>query len=167
MDNEFIKPNTNEDSNTHNYYGGGVPDTGNYAPQTPYGNQPYPSPAYQQPGFPAQHSNPYAAQHGYPANYGAVPQPTPTNKNALISLITALVCMFFLNAVPVLGTAGSIVGVVFGHKALNETPDAPGSGRGMALAGIIIGYVSVVSSIAILGLYALVFLGAIASASGY
>lgn len=152
MTNEYPKPDNDD---TPNYYGG-VPT--NSAPQPPandpYGS-PYANPVQQQPYNPAgqypaaqQLNNPYAPQNPYQQapNYGYAPAPSPTNKNALISLIVSLATLFILNGIPLVGTVASIVGIVFGHKGLRETADVPNSGHGMALAGTICGYVALAGS---------------------
>lgn len=153
MTDEFTNP---ENDNTPNYYDGGVPN--NMTPpqptHDPYGN------AYAQSSSPQQTYNPagqypapqfntqYGNQNPYQqmSNYGGVPQ-TQTNKNAIISLIVSLATFFIFCGIPIVGTAGAIVGIVFGHKALKETSNTPNSGNGVALAGVICGYVALVASI--------------------
>lgn len=174
MTNEYPKPDNDD---TPNYYGGGVPN--NPAPQPPahdpYSN-PYAQPA-QQPynpptSYPApqQFNHPYGNQNPYqqPVAYGMAPTPAPTNKNALISLITSLVTLFILCGIPVLGTITAIVGIVFGHKALKETTNEPNSGRGMALAGTICGYAALVVSLLVGAFIVLmVFAAALSETSSY
>lgn len=173
MTNEYPKQ---ENDSTPNYYGGGMPN--NPAPQPPahgpYGD-PYANPVNPQTYNPAvqypthnQFNNPYGNQNPYqqPVAYGMPPAPTPTNKNALISLITSLATLFILCGVPIVGTIAAIVGIVFGHKALKETTNEPNSGRGMALTGVICGYVALVASLIIGALMILIIVGAALTESG-
>lgn len=83
-----------------------------------YGQQPavYPQPVYQQPAY------------GYPAA-------PPTNTLAVVSLVASLATL-------VLGVT-AIVGVITGHMALGQIKRTGEGGRGMAVAGLIIGYVFV------------------------
>jgi hypothetical protein len=80
-------------------------------PQPPYGQQPYGQP---QPGQPAA---------PYPYAYAAPPR---TNVLAIVSLVSAFVV--------------SIVAVITGHIALSQIRRTGEAGRGMALAGLILGY---------------------------
>lgn len=168
MTNEYPKPDNDD---TPNYYGGGLPN--NPAPQAP-AHDPYANPVQPQPynpvaQYPAaqQFNNPYTPQTPYQQspNYGFAPAPAPTNKNALISLVTSLVTLFILNGFPVVGTIASIVGIVFGHKALKETADVPNSGHGMALAGVICGYVALAGSFIVGGFIILLIIAAMSGSS--
>lgn len=142
-----------------NHYEGGVPEGQGQQPYgfqqggqqygqpygQPYGQQPqspYPPQPYGQQQF-AQ--NPY--QQGPQINPYAAPAPVKANNNGIISLVASLTTLFFLWVIPILGLAGSVVGVVFGHKALKETTDTYNSGRGVAITGIVCGYLSLVFSV--------------------
>lgn len=70
----------------------------------------------------------------------------PTNKSAVVSLVVSLATFFVLWLIPVVGMAGSIVGVVNGHKALEQIKAAKQSGTGIAKTGLVLGYVSLVYS---------------------
>ena len=111
--------------------------SGNPAPPydatPPY--QPYP-PQYQ-PYYPAG-AAPYP---GYPQQY--TPGMNPTNPFAIASLIVSLVGF-------------GLIGVILGHVALGQIKRSNGyeHGRGLAIAGLIIGY----AQIAIVLLFALGFL---------
>ena len=98
----------------------------------PYGQQPDAQPPYGQP--------PYAQPYGQQP----VPQaPAPkTNILAIVSLVSA----FFIG----------LVAIITGHIALSQIKRTGESGRGLALAGLIIGYVSV-AMVAIIVTLALVF----------
>lgn len=92
-------------------------------PGDPYG-QPPGQPYGQQPG------QPYGMPQ-YP--YGYPPQPKP-QQNAILALV--LSCVGFV-------TCGitAIVGVIFGHIAMGKIKRGEEDGRGLALAGLIVGYV--------------------------
>ncbi len=103
--------------------------------QPPQGEQPpYPQPTYQQPPQPyapqPYQQGGYGQQPGYGYGYQAAP---PTNTLAVVSLVSSL-------ATFVLGVT-AIVGVITGHMALGQIKRTGEGGRGMALAGLIVGYV--------------------------
>ncbi|MET8761178.1 DUF4190 domain-containing protein [Lentzea sp. NPDC004782] len=110
----------------------------------PYGQQPgqpYGQPAYgQQPMY----------GYGYPP-----PQPKP-QQNAILSLV--LSCVGFI-------TCGltAIGGVIFGHIAMKKTARGEEDGRGMAIAGLVIGYVVIVGWLAY---WAFIVIAIIAAAKG-
>lgn len=119
------------------------PQPPQYAPQQPYGSagaQPY---AAAQPPYYGAASAPGQPGAGYP-NYGAVPYAAPRPASGLA--ITSLICgiagvVLFWAVVPLLA---SIVAVITGHMALRQTKENPAiGGRGMAFAGLIMGYIMV------------------------
>ena len=82
--------------------------------------------------------NPYGggpSGYGYPYPYPA-PYPPPTNSLAIVALVSSLLF--------------APLGIVFGHISLSQIKRTGEQGRGMALAGLVIGYV--VTVLAILGL---------------
>lgn len=88
-------------------------------PPEPYGGYP-PPPAGGHPG----------SYPGYPAGYPTgYPPPQPTNSMA----IAALVCAFLF----------APLGIVFGHMSLAQIKRTGESGRGMAIAGLVISYLAV------------------------
>jgi len=105
----------------------------------PAGQQPYTPPAQPdysaqggypaQPGYPAQGQQPaYGAPAPYPqAPYGGYPTGPKTNTMAILSLIFAFVF--------------PILGIVFGHVALSQIKSTGEAGRGLAQAGLILGYI--------------------------
>ena len=119
-----------------------------------YGAQP---PAYGAPAAPApQHYGAAAPQQsGYPA-YGApaYPAPRPNSGLAITSLICGIAGLVLSWAVvPIIA---SIVAVVTGHMALRQTKANPAlGGRGMAFAGLILGYVMV--AVLLIGIVTIVF----------
>lgn len=145
----------------HQAYPGAAPAYGQPAPtygqQAPtYGQQAptygQPAPSYGQPssaalpyGAPAQPpvQQPYGAApgYGYAQNpYPVYPAPRPASGLAITSLVTGIVSVVFSwLGLPALA---AIVAVITGHMALKKTKADPSiGGRGMAFAGLIIGYV--------------------------
>ncbi|MBB3158026.1 hypothetical protein FHS07_001722 [Microbacterium proteolyticum] len=123
--------------------GGVTPSTGHDAPPAPaYGAPAYPAPAYDPstPGAPAYGQQNYGQQnygqqpYGAPAyGYGAAPRVNPL---AIVALVSSLVGLF---AIPVIG---QIVGIITGHISLNQIKATSERGRGMALSGVLVGYIS-------------------------
>lgn len=105
-----------------------------------YPVQPAPQPAQNQPVPPAYSPTtpPAYAPYGAPV-YPAVPAPRPTSGLAITSLICGIAGVVLVWAIiPVLA---SIAAVITGHMALGQTRRDPGiGGRGMAIAGLILGY---------------------------
>lgn len=104
------------------------PAPGYSAPAAPYG-APVPPSYPQQPG--------QAAPYGYgaaPYPYAAAPR---TNGLAITSLIASIANFFVLPLI------GAVVGVITGHIALKQLRTSGEGGRGMALAGTIVGWVGV------------------------
>jgi hypothetical protein len=102
-------------------------DPNQYPPQYQGGYTPpppgyTPAPGYEQP---PQQPYGYAQPQGYPQQYAA-PMATGTNGLAIASLIFAFVF--------------PIVGVILGHIALNQIKQTGQEGRGLAIAGLAIGY---------------------------
>ncbi|MGW0804805.1 DUF4190 domain-containing protein [Nonomuraea sp. NPDC002799] len=76
-----------------------------------------------------------------PPQYGRQPPPQPTSGAAVASLIFGLIGLFLswcLFGIP------SILAIVFGHVASRTTKRGLKPGHGMAVAGLILGYVVVV-----------------------
>lgn len=118
-----------------NYYGQqqyGQPQYGEQQyGQQPYG-QPYPQQGYGQLPYGQQPYAPYGAPGPY-AGY----QPPANNGLAIASLITSLAGFLFC------GIAG-IVAIVLGILGMNKAKELGGTGRGMAIAGTVIGSVQLV-----------------------
>jgi hypothetical protein len=111
-------------------YGAPAGNPFNNPPGTPYGQQPYGQQPYgQQPYPPAPYGPP-------PMPYGYGPQPRRSNGKAVtamvLGILSILLCwLFFFDAALV------IPGLIFSLIAMSETKGAGGSGRGMAVAGLI------------------------------
>ena len=86
---------------------------------------------------------PPAGGYGYPPPPGYLPPPmVGTNGFAVASLVCSLfgwVCMFI----------GAFLGIIFGFVALSQIKRTGQKGRGMAIAGIVIGAVVLVGGIAL------------------
>ncbi len=121
-------------------------------PQPPYGQQPYAQQPYaQQPyGVQPQYSAGYAPQYGAPT--------VPNNSMAVVALVAGI-CGF--TVVPFIG---SIVAVITGHMARKQIRQTGEGGDGMAVAGLVMGWI--VIALTVLGTLAFVlFFAAVASSS--
>ncbi len=106
-------------------YGQQPPAQQPYGQQQPYAAQPYPQQAYPQQAYP-----------GVPAQ--------PTNTLAIVALISGIAGFTF---VPLLG---SIVAIITGHMAKRQVAETGEQGRGMAVAGLVMGYAVVGLGLALL-----------------
>ncbi|RAX44290.1 DUF4190 domain-containing protein [Arthrobacter sp. AQ5-06] len=68
--------------------------------------------------------------------YAQAPAPAKTNSLAIAALISS----FFI----------SLLGIILGHIALNQIKTTGEGGRGLAIAGLVIGYVSIALAIIVL-----------------
>lgn len=108
------------------------PPTPGYAPPpayaSPAGAAPsYPAPSgYAAPAYPQGTSSPQG--YGYPS----APK---TNTLAIVSLVSSLAALVILPFI------GSLVGVITGHMSLSQIKRTGENGRGLALAGTIVGWV--------------------------
>ncbi|RKE63457.1 MULTISPECIES: DUF4190 domain-containing protein [Microbacterium] len=112
----------------------------------PQPQQPYPAPGQPASGAPVPppappYANPPQQQAyqpaGYPPpayGYGGY-QPQKTNALAIVSMIASIVGFIWI--LPIIG---SIAGVIMGHISLSQIKRTNENGRGMALAGLIVGY---------------------------
>jgi hypothetical protein len=137
------------------------PPPGGYPPQPPYQSGPQPpyqsgpQPPYQSgyPSAPYQSGYPSAPyQSGYPSapyagGYGAS-QPR-TNGMAIGSLVASIVGVP-LTFLCYTGALGAIVGIVLGFIAINQIKQSGEEGRGFAIAGIIIGAVTLLLTVVLI-----------------
>lgn len=158
----------------------GAPQDGPAAYQPPsYQSQSYQSPSYQSPGAPDYgqpagpdgtpnaSSGPYygAPEYGQPGSaYNAYGQPIyyplpPEPKGLSIASLCCGIAVYLGFGFFILP---QVAAVVLGHLALRREP----SGRGMAIAGLVLGYVGVAITILVIGLLAALGFGA-ASYGGY
>ena len=85
-------------------------------PQGPYGPPP---------GFPG---------HGYPPPYGYGYPPRRTNGFAIASMVLGIVWIYWI---------GSVLALVFGYVARSQIRERGEGGDGMAIAGIVLGWIGV------------------------
>jgi len=123
----------------------GESDRSPYAAGQPaYGQAAYsqPAPQYGQPSPYAQPGSPNA--YGQPAYYGAPAAPKSLSIASMCCGIAALVGFgFFL--------LPQLAAVILGHLALRREP----AGRGMAIAGLVMGYVGIAVTILVLVIFGL------------
>jgi hypothetical protein len=120
------------------------------APAGPYGGYPpvqppagpYGAPSYQPLPPGGAYPGPYGPAYGYPY----VP-PRRTNGLAIASMVLGILWLYWI---------GSILALVFGYIARNQIRERGDSGDGMAIAGIVLGWVGV-------GVLGLAFVVAVAS----
>ncbi len=124
------------------------------------GNPDQPAQPYAAPPPPAQGYQPYG---GPAAPYGVPYRTQSTNGLAIASLVVSIVSMTLL-----CGMTG-VVGAILGHVSRKQIKERGDAGDGMALAGIIIGWIGFAIFLCVVlfyvGVFALVF--AADSSSGY
>jgi hypothetical protein len=136
------------DPNLPDQPGAPVPPTPPPAPG--YGAPtPPPPPAY---GQPAPAYGEAAPAYGQPAPAYGQPPAAKTNTLAIISLIASIA------GIVILWGIGSIAGVICGHISLSQIKKTGEQGRGMAIAGLIVGYAGIV--LAIIGVIVAIALSA-------
>ncbi|KZE90766.1 DUF4190 domain-containing protein [Microbacterium sp. TNHR37B] len=125
------------------------PPAGGYAhPSAAYAPPSYPSSAYVQPSAgavppptyrqPAPGMPPVPTYGGTPYGYAPV---APTNGLAITSMVASLAGVVF--AWTWVLALGVVVGVITGHIALNQIRQTGARGRGMALTGVIVGWIAI------------------------
>ena len=110
--------------------------------QEPYAQQPYAQQPYAQQPYAQQYPQQYAVQpytQPYGAGYGYAYAPAPpTNQLAVISLVLGIVGLV---VVPVIA---SIPAIITGHMARRQIRERGEGGDGMAVAGLVTGYLGAV-----------------------
>ncbi|SBS73889.1 DUF4190 domain-containing protein [uncultured Microbacterium sp.] len=110
-------------------------------PQPPYAQPPVAPPAYVPPAYPpAAQTPPYAAPGAYqppvnPYAYGGYAAVQKTNTLSIVSMIASIAGFIWI-----LPFVGSLAGAIMGHISLNQIKQTGEKGRGMALAGVIVGW---------------------------
>lgn len=135
---------------------GDYPPPGSYPPASGYpppGGYPPPAAFPPPAGYPPVGAYP---PPGYPAGY---PPPTGTNGLAIASLVLSLLGLTCYGVT-------SVIGVILGIVAMNQVKQSGQEGRGMALAGVIIGGVSIALWVIGIILY-VAFFASLASYSNY
>jgi len=117
------------------------------------------APAYQAPAAPA-YGAPDAygqqQQYGQPQAYGQQPygQPLAQDKYNVLAIVS-LVSAFFV----------SLAAIITGHIALSQIKKTGEKGRGLAIAGLVLGYLGIVAGI--IGTILFIVLISTASTNGY
>jgi hypothetical protein len=117
----------------------------------PYPAQPYPAQPY--PATPGYQPYPAGSEHGYGVPYGPYRQGAATDGLAIASLAVSCASVLGLCAYGIGGLLG-IVGAILGHVARGRIRRSGSGGEGLALAGVIVGWIS-----AALGLAAVTLIG--------
>ncbi len=131
--------------------------------QQQFGQQPYGQDPYGQQGFAGQQQ--YPGQQGFPAypGQGAPGYPAPgygqtTGNNPLaIASLSAGIIAFPWSCIPVLSLLGPVIAIaaiVMGIIAINQTKKTGQQGRGMAIAGVVLGGVYI--ALAVIGVIVLI-----------
>lgn len=97
--------------------------------QGPFAQGPFP-PAGPPQGYPPMAPPGYQPFYGY----GYVAGPTRTSGLAIASMVLGILWIYWI---------GSVLAVIFGHIALSQTKDPMVGGRGMAIAGVVLGWVGI------------------------
>ncbi len=129
---------------------------------TGYPTPGYPAPGYQVPGQPTGYAapgyqQPYAVPpqqaYGYPAYpvYAPVAPSRSTNGMSIASLVVSLAGLVLLFCYGAGGALG-LVGAILGHVSRSQIRKRDEEGKGLALAGIIVGWITVGISLIIVGL---------------
>jgi hypothetical protein len=125
----------------------------NLPPVTPpASNQPTPPPAYSAPAAPA-----YGAAPEAPAAYNAQGYTAPAGQDkynvlAIISLVSA----FFV----------SLAAIICGHIALSQIKKTGEKGRGLAIAGLVLGYAGIIIGAIVFVVLILAWIAAVESGYG-
>lgn len=150
-----------------------APSSGSAAQAYGSANATYGAPAY---GSPASGSSSYGAatpsasgqgdaayaSGAYTSGGYGYAMPARTNTLAIVSLIASVVGVFVL---PVIG---QIVGIVTGHMSLSQIKARAEKGRGLAVAGLIVGYVTLALGVLLLVFFIILIQAAIGeTSSGY
>lgn len=98
---------------------------------------------YPQPGYG------YGAPYDY---FGQYPQARVTDGMAIASLVVSCAAVLSLCAWGIGGLLLGTLGAIFGHVAKRRIRDTGSGGDGLALAGIIVGWISAVLGLLVLGL---------------
>lgn len=107
-----------------------------YPSDIPHGYPP-PPPFPGAAGYPPPYPPPGYGHPGYPGGYGMSP-PNTTNGLAIGSLVASVLSLFLCG----IGLLPALVGIGLGIPALNQIKQSGQSGQGLAIAGIIVGVLS-------------------------
>ena len=150
--------------------GAGSPNWSAGEPQDPHGPQlssppegrvwdPGRAPAYETPGYQPITDAAPAAAYPPPLGLNVVPS-APTNGMAIASLVCGILGWVGFPVV------APILAVIFGHVARGQMSRTGEGGGGMALAGLLLGYINLALSLAALVVAIVLILIAVAAARG-
>jgi hypothetical protein len=97
---------------------------------------------------------PYPYAYGYPYQG---PPPRATNGLAIAAMVVSIVGIGGLCCWGPLSVFISPVGAILGHVARHKVKDSGEQGEGMALAGILIGWIGFVLALALIAVYIFLF----------
>jgi len=125
-----------------------------------YGPPTYPPPAYGPPGSAPPGAGPpgTAPGYGYGYGYGAYPPPASNNGLAVASLVCGLLGLFFCQLIGI----GAIITGYIARRRIRETGE---QGAGLALAGIILGWISIALAVVVILFYVAFGILAVSTAS--
>jgi hypothetical protein len=137
---------------------------GNWSDQSwPNPNQPYSDPGHGGGGYPGYPASATPASPGYGYGYGGYAQPMPvrqTNGLAIASMVVSLASILICGW-------PAIVGAIMGHVARRQIRERGEDGDGMALTGVIVGWIvfalSVIGTLA----YIIFFIWLVDTANDY
>jgi Domain of unknown function (DUF4190) len=140
---------------------------GGFGQQAGYGQQSYGQPggygqqgAPQQPGSYVQPGYPQAGYQGNPAWTGGSYQSGQTNGLAVASLVCGI------SSFVLFGPLSGIPAIILGHMARSRISQTGEQGSGLALAGLILGYVQLVLDVLVVIIVIIAFVGTAASSNG-
>ncbi len=99
-----------------------------------YGNEPQRAHQYGPPAYPQP-----------PYGYGYPPPPRATNGFAIASMVLGILWLYWI---------GSILALIFGYVARSQIRERNEGGDGMAIAGIVLGWVGIATLILFFGVFA-------------
>jgi hypothetical protein len=115
----------------------------------PWGQEPEPPTT---PPPPPPTGSPYAPYGAPPSPYGSFQPPQQTNGLAIASLIVSIGSLVFCCGIP------AVVGAILGHVARKQIREQDQAGEGLALGGIIVGWIAFGLGMALLIFYVVVVL---------
>ena len=103
----------------------------------PFDQHPTQAASFQSPNYPPPPGDPAGINYGYappaPGTYAPYPMARSTNTMAIVALVTSLII--------------APLGIIFGHISLSQIKRSGEDGRGLAIAGTVIGYVGTVFAV--------------------
>src|SRR5262245_21740913 len=129
-----------------------MPNRGEAAMSDPYSQHPQPQQWQQPQQWPQPQPQQWQEQQYPPQQY---PPPQPPYVVAARPTYDGLAITSFILGVLWFGWLGSIMAVILGHIALRNIRRTHASGRGLAIAGLVLGYIGL-STLALVVLFAII-----------